>query len=125
MIVAYMDKEQAYADKAAIHIRLARRSVTNPELLEFGNLEDFKEYKGGLDNKLGIVFANYKTNDIEDVEDAEAEKEVTDNSLEDKEEKDKSNSNSKLPALGATAIGGIGLTIVLLGYLMKRFLGKK
>lgn len=120
-----MDKEQAYADKAAIHIRLARRSVTNPELLEFGNLEDFKEYKGGLDNKLGIVFANYKTNDIEDVEDAEAEKEVTDNSLEDKEEKDKSNSNSKLPALGATAIGGIGLTIVLLGYLMKRFLGKK
>ena len=125
VIVAYMDKEQAYADKAAIHIRLARRSVTNPELLEFGNLEDFKEYKGGLDNKLGIVFANYKTNDIEDVEDAEAEKEVTDNSLEDKEEKDKSNSNSKLPALGATAIGGIGLTIVLLGYLMKRFLGKK
>ncbi len=62
MIVAYMDKEQAYADKATIHIRLAKRSATHPELLEFGSLEDFKEYKGGLDNKLGIVFANYKMN---------------------------------------------------------------
>ena len=120
VIVAYMDKAQGYADKATIHIRLAKRSATHPEILEFGSLEDFKEYKGDLEDEIGIVFANYK---IAEGGSEEKEKEKEENNeMQNKQETNKP--NIELPALGAIGVGGVGLLLIISAYLLKKYRGK-
>lgn len=120
VIVAYMDKAQGYADKATIHIRLAKRSATHPEILEFGSLEYFKEYKGDLEDELGIVFANYKITEGGS-EEKEKEKEEN-NEMQNKQETNKP--NIELPALGAIGVGGVGLLLIISAYLLKKYRGK-
>ncbi|WP_260313136.1 hypothetical protein [Lactococcus lactis] len=115
-----MDKAQGYADKATIHIRLAKRSATHPEILEFGSLEDFKEYRGDLEDEIGIVFANYKIAEGGS-EEKEKEKEES-NEMQNKQETNKP--NIELPALGAIGVGGVGLLLIISAYLLKKYRGK-
>lgn len=125
VIVAYMDKEQGYAEAASVHIRLARRSESNPDVLEFGNLEDFVEYKGGLDNGLGIVFANYKegvtpdkNNDNDTSESSSSGSTSTEDNNETTEDSNKIYAN--LPKLGAIGIGVGGIVLIIIAYLLNK-----
>lgn len=129
VIVAYMDKEQGYAEAASIHIRLARRSEANPDLLEFGNLEDFVEYKGSVGDELGIVFANYKEGvekDSGNEDDFQNSSHPKDNQNSKKE--DTTDSTLKihtvLPKLGTIGIGMSGVLLIILMFFLSRR-GKK
>ncbi|QDK71156.1 vWA domain-containing protein [Lactococcus protaetiae] len=116
VIVAYMDEAQGYSDVADIHIRLARRSANNPNLLEFGALEEFPEYRGTLDDKIGLVFANFEL--------GEPNNGNGDNGGNDEDVKDEG--SSKLPSLGVVSAGiaGIGTLVLIAAYLMKKYLKK-
>ena len=112
-----MDKAQGYDDSATIHIRLARQSENNPQILEFGDLEGFVEYKGGVQNGLGIVFANYKKGKVPDTDNNKHSSEgntTADNTSD--------NSNKKysgfLPKLGSIGLGVTGLLLLALVYVL-------
>lgn len=121
VIVAYMDKAQGYGDSATIHIRLARQSENNPQILEFGDLEDFVEYKGGVQNGLGIVFANYKEGKIPETDNTDNSSKTNTNNTTTGNKSDTSNKKTiNLPTLGSVGVGVGGIILIALGYILNK-----
>lgn len=121
VIVAYMDKAQGYGDSATIHIRLARRSENNPQILEFGDLEDFVEYKGGVQNGLGIVFANYKEGKIPETDNNDNSSKTNTNNTAIGNNSDTYNKKTiNLPTLGSVGVGVGGIILITLGYTLNK-----
>lgn len=101
VIVAYMDEAQGKnAEASVIHVRMARRSDQNPNLLIFDALEHFPEYQGSTEN--GIRFANFKIPPQENEDKAN--------------DKEKDQSNAVLPQLSDElelflALLGVGILL--------------